>query len=92
MRPPRSHHVRVDEEARRRLPEPARAALERTERFAASLIGLPEHAALEAAKAQGFETRIAGREGSVFPVRADLRFSRVNLVIEAGLVARAVAF
>jgi hypothetical protein len=66
-------------------------SLERTERFAASLIGLPEHDALEAAHAQGIETRIAGRDGSAFPVRSDMRFSRVNLVIEVGIVAQAEA-
>jgi hypothetical protein len=81
----------VDDDARRRLPDSARLALERTERIAETLIGQREREAVQAAESQGITVRIAGRDGSSFPLRADMRFSRVNLVIEEGVVTQAVA-
>jgi hypothetical protein len=81
----------VDEETRRLLPESARKDLDRTERIAETLVGQTERAATEAAEAQGITVRIASREGESFPLRADMRFSRVNLVIERGVVTQARA-
>ena len=81
----------MDDEARRRLPESARTALDQTERFAETLVGQTERAALEAAEAQGITVRVTGRDGETFAQRADMRFSRVNLVIESGVVTDAVA-
>ena len=80
----------MDDETRR-LPEPARTALERTERIADALVGLREQRAVEVAEAQGLTVRVAGRDGQRFPLRADLRFTRVDLVVEAGVVTQAWA-
>ena len=81
----------MDEETRRRLSEPERTALERTERIAEGLVGQSEQSAIQAAEAQGVTVRIAGRDGQNFILSADMRFSRVNLVIEAGVVTQALA-
>jgi hypothetical protein len=76
----------MDDDVRRSLPESARRALERTEQFAESLIGQYEQDAVAASEAQGFAVRIARRDGENFLLRADMQFSRVNLVIENGIV------
>jgi hypothetical protein len=81
----------MDEEMRARLPEAARNALERTERIADSLVGQSEQRAVEDCEAQGITVRIAGRDGEAFPLQADMQFSRVNLVINAGIVTQAAA-
>ena len=85
------HHSYVDELARRGLPASARIALERTERIAATLVGQTEDAARSAADEEGIAVRIAARDGQSFPLRADMQFSRVNLVIDGGVVTDAVA-
>ena len=81
----------MDEEATRLVPESTQRALERTERFAESLIGLDEQDAVAASAAQGFAVRIARRDGESFVLRADLQFSRVNLDIENGIVIEVLA-
>ena len=77
--------------ARRGLPAAARSALERTERIAATLVGQTEDAARSVAEDQGITVRIAARDGQSFPLRADMQFSRVNLVVDGGVVTNAVA-
>ncbi len=81
----------MDDDVRRSLSESARRALERTEQFAASLIGQAEQDAVVASEAQGFAVRIAQRDGENFVLRADMQFSRVNLVIENGIVTEVLA-
>jgi hypothetical protein len=81
----------MDDDLRRSLPESARRALERTEQFADSLIGQSEQDAVAASEAQGFAVRIAQRDGESFVLRADMEFSRVNLVIENGIVSEVLA-
>ena len=81
----------MDEDARRGLPGSARIALERAERIAATLVGQTEDAARSVAEDQGITVRIAARDGQSFPLRADMQFSRVNLVIDGGVVTDAVA-
>jgi hypothetical protein len=65
--------------------------LARTEQFAATLVGQREGDAIHAAEALGITVRIAGRDGHSFPLRTDMRFSRVNLVIDDGVVTQARA-
>jgi hypothetical protein len=65
--------------------------LDRTERFAKTLVGQREADALHAAEALGITVGIAGRDGRLFPLRTDMRFSRVNLVIDDGIVTQARA-
>ena len=81
----------VDDDARRRLPASARTALERTERLAETLVGQSEADAVEAARSHGITVRIAERDGIRFVLRSDMRFSRITLVIDAGVVTGAVA-
>jgi hypothetical protein len=81
----------MDDEVRRLVPESAQRALERTEQFAESLIGLNEHDAVTSSEAQGFAVRIARRDGESFVLRADMQFLRVNLVIENGIVTEVLA-
>ena len=54
-------------------------------------MGQSEQSAIQAAEARGVTVRIAGRDGQSFILSADMRFSRVNLVIEAGVVTQALA-
>jgi len=54
-------------------------------------VGQTEDAARSAAVDEGITVRIAARDGQSFPLRADMQFSRVNLVIDGGVVTDAVA-
>jgi hypothetical protein len=81
----------VDEQTRRQLPESARVTFERTERIAETLVGQSERSARSAAEAQGITVRIAGRDGRTFYLTVDLRFSRINLMVEDGVVTQARA-
>jgi hypothetical protein len=81
----------MDDDVRGSLPESARRALERTEQFAASLIGQQEQDAVAASEAHGFAVRVARRDGENFVLRADMQFSRVNRVIENGIVSEVLA-
>ena len=65
------------------------AQLERSEEFAATLIGLPEQEAVEAIEAEGLIARVVARDGEYYAVTLDYSVSRINLVIESGLVTEA---
>jgi hypothetical protein len=54
-------------------------------------VGQTEDAARSTAEDEGITVRIAARDGQSFPLRADMQFSRVILVIERGVVTEAVA-
>lgn len=82
----------MDAQTKRDLPVSARSALLRTERIAEALVGHSEASARDAAEAQGISVRIAGRDGQSFLLRADMRFARVNLMVEAGVVTQALAY
>lgn len=53
------------------------------------VIGLDEQAATDTATELGFEVRVVERDGESFPVTADYRVDRVNLVITDGVVTGA---
>lgn len=53
------------------------------------VVGLPEDEASTVAKELGFEMRVTERDGESFPVTADYRTDRINVVIEAGVVTTA---
>lgn len=63
--------------------------LERSEEFAATLIGLVEQEAVDAIEAEGLIPRVVARDGEYYAVTEDYSVSRINLVIESGLVTEA---
>jgi hypothetical protein len=63
-------------------PEQAAAVVER-------VVGATESDAVVAARELGFEARVVERDGDSFPVTADYRIDRVNLVIEGDIVTSA---
>ncbi|MEN9301461.1 MAG: hypothetical protein RLZZ254_1242 [Actinomycetota bacterium] len=65
--------------------------LQRTEEFALTVIGLAEQDAIEAIEADGMIARVIARDGEYFIVTEDFVYSRINLVIESGLVTEATA-
>ena len=69
--------------------EEMQAQLERSEAFAATLIGLAEQEAVDAIEAEGLIARVVAREGEYYAVTEDYSVSRINLVIDSGLVAEA---
>lgn len=66
--------------------EEMQAQLEKTEEFAATVIGLGEQEAITAIEGEGLIARVVARDGEYFAVTADYSVSRINLVIELGLV------
>ena len=65
--------------------------LQRTEEFALTVIGLAEQDAVDAIEAEGLIARVVAREGEYYVVTEDFVYSRINLVIESGLVTEATA-
>lgn len=65
--------------------------LRRTEEFALTVIGLAEQDAVDAIEAEGLIARVVAREGEYYVVTEDFAYSRINLVIESGLVTEATA-
>ncbi len=65
--------------------------LRRTEEFALTVIGLAEQDAIDAIEAEGLIARVVAREGEYYVVTEDFAYSRINLVIESGLVTEATA-
>ena len=63
--------------------------LERSEEFAATLIGLAEQEAVGAIEAEGLTPRVVARDGEYYAVTEDYSVSRINLVIELGVVTEA---
>jgi hypothetical protein len=54
-----------------------------------SVVGMTKDDALAALKRQGLSVRITREEGKSFMCTADVRFDRMNLHIEGGIVTRA---
>jgi hypothetical protein len=69
--------------------EEMQAELERSEEFAATVIGLTEQEAIDAIEAEGLIARVVARDGEFYAVTEDYSVSRINLVVEAGLVTEA---
>lgn len=69
--------------------EEMQAQLERSEEFAATLIGLAEQDAIDAIEAEGLVPRVIARDGEYYTVTEDYSVSRINLVTESGLVTEA---
>ena len=63
--------------------------LERSEAFAATLIGMTEAEAIAAIEAEGLIARVVARDGEYFMVTEDYSVSRINLEIEDDLVIEA---
>jgi hypothetical protein len=55
--------------------------LERTEAFAATVIGMTEAEAITAIEDAGFIARVVARDGEYFAVTEDYSVSRINLVV-----------
>jgi hypothetical protein len=62
---------------------------ERSEVFAATLIGMTEDAAIAAIVAEGLTARVVARNGENFMVTEDYSVSRINLVIDNDVVTAA---
>ena len=62
---------------------------ERSEAFAATLIGMSEQDAIAAIEDEGLIARVVARDGEYFMVTEDYSVSRINLVIENDRVTEA---
>ncbi|MBN3757184.1 hypothetical protein G3N95_29875 [Paraburkholderia sp. Tr-20389] len=54
-----------------------------------SVVGMTKEKAIAKLKRQGLSVRISREEGKSFMVTADMRWDRMNLVIEGGKVIKA---
>ena len=54
---------------------------ERTEAFAATVIGMTEVDAIAAIEAEGYVARVVARDGEYFMVTEDYSVTRINLVV-----------
>lgn len=50
------------------------------------LIGLTEAAAVDEAESGGWVARVVARDGEYYPVTKDYRLTRVNLIVDGGIV------
>jgi hypothetical protein len=82
----------VNEEVRRMLSPSVLEVVERTEGFAATLVGMDETIARATAEVAGFAIRIRQRDAESFVLRMDFQPSRLNLTIHGGIVTTAEVF
>lgn len=69
--------------------EEMEAQRERTEAFAATVIGMSESEAIAAIEAEGYVARVVARDGEYFMVTEDYSVTRINLVVVDDTVTEA---
>ena len=69
--------------------EEMEAQRERTEAFAATVIGMSESDAIAAIEAEGYVARVVARDGEYFMVTEDYSVTRINLVVVDDTVTEA---
>lgn len=69
--------------------EEMEAQRERTEAFAATVIGMSESEAIAVIEAEGYVARVVARDGEHFMVTEDYSVTRINLVVVDDTVTEA---